>query len=284
MGEDRETNSDADAIATALAEGRRAWPGIDVGADELAEYVRARLEPVTTEASFTDRIDGLHTADLFLACACARGDTAAIESFRRAFNRDLAALFARPDSRGTDREDLVQKLFERLFVAEGGKPPRITEYRGRGSMRTWLRVVALRVRLNAERRVSDKEDGLASQAEQRLGDGVDPELDYLKAHYRDAFRKALADALGELSPADRNLLRLQLVHGLSATGIAGLHHVHRATAKRWLAAIRDRVLESTRSKLMDALRVESVELDSIMRLIGSRLEASVRRHLGETQA
>ncbi len=173
MGEDRETESDADAIATALAEDRRAWPGIDVGADELAEYVRARLEPVTTGATFSDRIDGLHTADLFLACACARGDTAAIESFRRAFNRDLAALFARPDSRGTDREDLVQKLFERLFVAEGGKPPRITEYRGRGSMRTWLRVVALRVRLNAERRVSDKEDGLASQAEQRLGDGVD---------------------------------------------------------------------------------------------------------------
>jgi RNA polymerase sigma-70 factor (ECF subfamily) len=283
MGEDRETKSDADAVAAALAEGRRAWPGVDVGADELAAYVRARLD-TPVEGALADQLDGLHTSDLFLACACARGDTAAIEAFGRAFKRDLAALFARPDARGTDREDLVQKLLERLFVAETGKPPRITEYRGRGSMRTWLRVVALRVRLNAERRVSDKEDGLASQAEQRLGDGIDPELDYLKAHYRDAFRKALADALAELSPADRNLLRLQLVHGLSATGIASLHHVHRATAKRWLAALRDRVLASTRSKLMDALRIESVELDSIMRLIGSRLEASVRRHLGETQA
>jgi RNA polymerase sigma-70 factor (ECF subfamily) len=271
---------DREQIASALAEARRAWPGVVVDSDSFVSYVEARVDD---ETSGGDVVERLHTTDLYLACACAAGDDAAIAAFRRTFDRDLAALFARPDSRGTDREDLVQKLLERLFVADGERPPRITEYRGRGSLRTWLRVVALRVRLNAERRISDKEDGLASQAEQRLGDGADPELDYLKAHYRGAFRAALAEALAELSPEDRNLLRLQLVHGLSATGIAGLHRVHRATAKRWLAAIRDRVLASTRSRLMDALRIEAGELDSIMRLIGSRLEASVRRHLGETQ-
>jgi RNA polymerase sigma-70 factor, ECF subfamily len=263
-----------DDLAAALEAGRRAWPEIELGAAELAEFLAPRLQLLP--------IDRVHVTDLYLACACARGDERAIAEFRRAFARDLDALFARPNARGVDREDLVQRLVVHLFVGEGDRPPRIVEYQGRGSLRTWLRVVALRVRLNAERRLSDKDDPLTSRAEAALHDEQDAELEFLKAHYRGAFRRALADALADLPASDRSLLRLQLVHGLSATGIADLYKVHRATAKRWLARVRDTVLSATRTRLQKELGVEHPELDSIMRLIGSRLEASVRRHLGTT--
>jgi RNA polymerase sigma-70 factor (ECF subfamily) len=184
-------------------------------------------------------------------------------------------------TRGSDPQDLRQQLDIRLFVAEGGAAPRIAEYRGVGSLRTWLRVVATRLLLNTGRRKTDRPEALTSRMEEALGDAQDVELEWLKERYRTAFRASLARALSDLPPSDRTLLRLCVVNGLSATGVAELYRVHRATAKRWLARIRGDVLAATREHLRATLHIESEELDSILGMIGSRLEASVRRCLAD---
>ena len=57
--------------------------------------------------------------------------------------------------------------------------------------------------------------------------------------------------------------------------------MHRATAKRWIARVRKTVHDTTRAKLRAALHIDSDELDSIMGLIESRLEASIHRVLGQ---
>lgn len=262
-------------IADAIARAREAWPRLDVDDATLSQWLRERIDPRTP-------IPRLHAGDLLLACACARGDAAALAAFHALFDNDLAAVFARSRARGTDVSDLRQLLDVHLFLADGDRPPRIAEYRGAGSLRTWVRVVATRITLNAGRRKSTRDDELTSQIERRLEEDGDLELDWLREHYRAAFRQALASALAELSPGDRSLLRLAVMHGLSATGIAAIYRVHRATAKRWIARVRELVYDSTRAKLLAALRIDGEELDSIMRLIDSRLEASVRRALATT--
>jgi len=266
-------------LAESLARARASWPGVEIPDEAFLAYADARVGTCDRDAW-----SRLHLEDLYLACGCARGDVHAITAFRTAYGRDLRAILAAPNVSGVDAEDLVQGVVVRLFAREGSAEPRIAEYAGRGTLRSWLRVVAVRTRLNVERRPGQHHDPLPSAADDRLHDGLDPELAYLKTHYREAFRSALAGALAELEPRERNLLRLQIVHGLSATGIAAVHHVHRATAKRWLAHARARVLESTRAGLKTSLRVETEELDSIMGLIDSRLDASVRRWLDDAPA
>lgn len=272
-----DTSPGADALADAIARARASWPRLEVDDDTLRAWLLARID----ERMGLDR---LHVGDLLLACACARGDAAALATFHTLFDGDLASVFARSRARGTDVSDLRQLLDVHLFLADGERPPRICEYRGAGSLRTWVRVVATRITLNVGRRKSAHDDELTSQVERRLGDDGDLELDWLREHYRAAFREALGAALAELSPADRSLLRLAVVHGLSATGVAAIYRVHRATAKRWIARVRGLVHDATRAKLLATLRIDGEELDSIMRLIDSRLEASVRRVLAVREA
>ncbi len=257
----------------------RAWPSVELDRPRFVAHVDARLQAAELDALTPER-----AADLYLACACSLAVDGAAACFRQYFEPLLRSQLRDSDASGIDAADLLQLVLAHVLVPAGHGPPRIAEYGGRGSLSAWLRVVARRVAQNARRNRRDLVESLPQRLEDRLADDLDPELDYLKAHYRAAFRAALATVLAQLSARERTLLRMQVVDGLSATGIATIFRVHRATAKRWLAEVRARVLADTRAQLMGELGVELHELDSIMRLIDSHLAVSVRRHLGETQA
>lgn len=257
---------------------RRAWPSVALTDDgfinALHERAVADLDPITA-------LTPLCTDDLYLACACARGDTAALAAFQRSYGGELANAFARLTTGGSDPEDLRQLLLTRLFVAADGRPPKIAEYSGRGSLRAWLKVVALRLRIDHERRKRDRRDGFTS--DDRLADfgaGDDPELAHLKHHYRAEFREAFTAALAVLTPEQRALLRLQAVEGLSATDIARIYNIHRATGKRWLADVRTHLVAETSRLLAARLGDRGIALASIVRLIRSDLDVSLCRQLG----
>lgn len=257
---------------------RRAWPGVALADEGFIEALHARAaadpDPIAALAP-------LCTDDLYLACASARGDTAALAAFQRSYGGELTHAFARLATGGSDPEDLRQLLLTRLFVAADGRPPKIVEYSGRGSLRAWLKVVALRLRIDHERRKRDRRDGFTS--DERLVDvsiGDDPELAHLKHHYRAEFREAFAAALALLTPEQRALLRLQAVEGLSATDIARIYNVHRATGKRWLADVRAHLVAETSRLLAARLGDRGIALASIVRLIRSDLDVSLCRQLG----
>ncbi|HWB80343.1 MAG TPA: sigma-70 family RNA polymerase sigma factor [Nannocystaceae bacterium] len=268
--------SEGEDFAALASEASAAWPELRLPEDRFVAYLRERIDPALPLAEQPLRA---HLGDLWLACGCAHGDSNAIAAFGARYGGELVRLFARPDRRGTDASDLVQGLLEHLFVRTPDRAPRISEYLGRGSLRTWLRVVALRLRINAERGRAGKEAALPTPAQAMLPDSWDFELEYVKERYRESFREAFGHAIAGLDARDRGLLRLHVVHGLSATAIAGVFGVHRATAKRWLASVREQLLERTRAQMAELARLDQRELDSVMGLIGSRLEASVRRFL-----
>ncbi|MEZ4401279.1 MAG: sigma-70 family RNA polymerase sigma factor [Kofleriaceae bacterium] len=259
------------ALAEACAAAAQAWPGVAVESAALVAALASRAAP-TVEAA----------VELALALGCARGDAAALAAFERAYLADVPAGLAHMRLDRALLDDVLQEVRTKLVVADGDGPPRIVGYAGLGKLRGLCQVMATRAALDRLRRAGrDRPDAaLATMA----APGDDPELAYLKAHYRDAFKAAFARAAAELDARDRNLLRLHHLGGVTLDQLAAMYGVHRATAVRWLADVRKRLLAGTRAGLRAALAVEPDELDSIMGLIGSRLEASVRRLLDSAPA
>lgn len=251
----------------------RAWPALAVDRAVLARLIAERVAP--------DRLDAAEPAaiELALARACALGDAAALAALEREYLAGIPAGLGHMKLPAAVVDDVVQLTRTRLLVAEAGATPRILDYAGQGKLRGLVQVVAARAALDhvrGQRRVAD-DDGLADLA--AVAD--DPELQYLKAHYRDAWKAAFTAAAAELDARDRNLLRLHHLSGVTLEQLASIYGVHRATVVRWLGDVRRRLLSGTRTRLGAALAVSSEELDSILALIGSRLEASVGRLLAD---
>jgi RNA polymerase sigma-70 factor (ECF subfamily) len=258
-------------VAAAVARGREAFPDVPLEDAAFGAWLAARVEP---DAAETARIE-----DLWLACASAGGDETAMSLVEtRCFPEVKAALgkMGLADDRIAEVKQGLRKL---LFVGDGGGP-RIAEYRGTGDLKAWLRVTAMRAALKLIRK-DGRETPASDDAvlEARAG-ADDPELQYMKAAYRAAFKTAFQEALDSLLPRERTLLKQQIVDGLGIDELGALHDVHRATAARWVASAREKLLTRTRRTFMLNARISSDECESIMRLVRSQLDVSLHRRLG----
>jgi len=258
------------ALAARCAEAAAALPDVAIDRVALARALATRTTPTT--------IDTCDAIELALALACAAGDRAALARFEAEYLRPVPAGLAHMRLDRAVIDDVVQRTRTRLLVAEPGTTARVVDYAGRGKLRGLVQVVATRLALDHTRAQprggADELDDLAAVAD-------DPELAFLKATYRDAWKAAFTAAVGELDARGRNLVRLHHLTGVTLEQLAAMYGVHRATAVRWLADARAQLLRGTRKRLAATLAVSSDEVDSILALIGSRLEASVGRLLGD---
>jgi RNA polymerase sigma-70 factor, ECF subfamily len=220
-----------------------------------------------TERAGGRALDERHVEDLYLAWACARGDSAALATFER----DIIPIVERALASFSDRNEVLQILRERMLVARPS-PATTTElgiaaYDGRAPLATWLRVCATRIGLRehvrAQRHESVDDDRLAE-----LAPGVpDPGLAYLRRLYGDSFRTAFDAAVASLAPRERNLLRMSVIDGLGIDQLAKIFHVHRSTVARRLELARETLVASTRERMRAELAISESELDSIMRVL-----------------
>jgi RNA polymerase sigma-70 factor (ECF subfamily) len=262
----------SEAVARFVAAASTAEPELALDEAAFAEHV-AKLE-----GSGATALDEASPADVALAWAAARGDARALAAIERRHMPAVRIAVARV--LGDDRaEDAMQQVRTKLFVREDG-PPRIAEYQGRGSLPGWLRVVAVRVALSL-RRKSKRAEGREASDEPliELAGPLDPELDHLKSRYRDELKAAFQSALAALSARDRNLLRMHFVERLTIDELGVMHHVHRATIARWIAALRERLFDATRDDLTRRLGVDRAEFDSLVALVRSQLDVSLHRFL-----
>ena len=260
------------ALASLLAAARVAFPSVKIEPDVFISHVAARIG---TDVPLIRALSPGACTDLYLACACAHGDTTALVIFDQTFLRDVTAALSRIDLGSTTLEDLRDHIRHRILIGEGGSLPRIAEYTGRGDLRGWLRVVAVREALGLLRRQKREERGILELAQLDPASG-DPELARIERLYREEFQSAFREALASLSPRERNLLRQHYQQGLGIDQLGVLYDIHRATAARWLARARDRLASGTRQRMRERLQVERGELDDILRLIQSRLEITLR--------
>ncbi len=167
-----------------------------------------------------------------------------------------------------------------LLVAKDGKPPGLVGYRGKGPLRGWVRITATRELIRqAKKRSREAPLEPDRELDAALGGHIDPTLDAMKAEYRSEFAEALRAAINDLDAEDRTLLRQQVVEGLSIDEVGAAFGVHRATAARWLSRARGALVGATHKRLAERLKVPVEEIDSVMRLVSSQLDASVVRML-----
>ena len=248
----------ADVISAAWQHGRDLHPGVQVDEAAFRAFVGDRS------------LDGRQLGDLYLACGLAQADPAAIATFERAtlpaVQRGLARMQA-------DHAELLQVLREQMLVKRG-----IVAYDGRAPLATWLRVCAARL---GQREANRQRRNVGDDSLDQLAPGVpDPELAYLRRHYGDQFRAAFAEAVAELAPRERNLLRHAVLDALSIDQIAAIYHVHRATAARQLKSAREALIAATRERMRVTLGVGPDELDSILRVLASMVDMTLRQVLG----
>jgi RNA polymerase sigma-70 factor, ECF subfamily len=265
-------------LAAAMASARAAWPAVQLDGAGFAAFVAERL---AGGAPASLSIERLCLADLALASACARGDGAAMQVLDRLVSEQIAVAAESARAGATVRDEAAQVVRTLLLVPRPERPPAILDYAGRGPLGGWLRITATRevVRLLRSTR---REVELGDELVDGSTTASDPVLSSLKVRYRCELADAFHTALAELGPRDRTLLRYQLVDSLTIDDIAAIYRVHRATAARWLARVREDLVEATRGLLAEKLGIADEEVQSVLRLVQSELNISVITHLQES--
>jgi RNA polymerase sigma-70 factor, ECF subfamily len=255
-----------------LRAARAAWPTVDLSSEQFTAHV-ARYVPAGEPLETALR--HMRTDDLYLACACALGNNKAILVFEQHCLNGIQNAISRYCDSADQVAEVKQRVRERALVGDAG-PPQIDRFSGRGDLRGWVRVIAVREAidmLRRSRRETPVDDDTLLHAFVTPGD---PELEHVKARYLEEFKHAFSHALRGLSARDQMLLRQHVIDGLTIDQLAAFYRVHRATAARNLQRARRAVLQATRERLASRLEVKPRELDSILRLIRSRLEVTLR--------
>lgn len=265
---------------TLLTTARAAWPAINLDEDKLAVFVGERLSGSELAAALA----AAPAADLMLAGACVAQEPSAHAAFDAVLGEVEAAGAAVGASR--DQVDEVKQVLRvQLLVAKDGKPPGLSGYRGKGPLRGWVRITAtrelIRHKKKAARNVSIDRSG-GRTLEGMLTSGRDPALEALKAEYRNEFAIALREAIELLGAEDRTLLRQSIVDDLSIDAIGVAYGVHRATAARWLTRARSALVAATHQRLAERLKLPVDQIESVIRLVQSKLDASMIRYLEES--
>jgi RNA polymerase sigma-70 factor (ECF subfamily) len=258
----------------AFEEGRDAWPGVDLPFETFLAHASVVVGS-TPDA-------GTYGPDLFLACACGTGNAVALRLLEERYLTPARGALQRMDSRRDFIDDVMQELRTKLLV---GPSPRIMHYGGRGPLLAWIRVTATRTAIDLLRATKPNPGLEAAGAEMLPLADLGAEVQMLREAYRDAFKEALAAALRDLSPKDRNLLRRHLVDQLTLDEIATPYGVHPATIARRLSALREEIAQSVRDRLASGHREAggSTSLESLAYAIRSEVHLSLAALLASGQ-
>ena len=260
------------AIAEALRAGSAQWPEITV---EPRAFAAAMARSFVDGPDSCAALAELHVADLYLAQACASGDTPAIEAFERTHGATIASSLRALRLADDVAADVAQDVREKLFV---GSPGKIATYSGRAALASWLRTIATRTAVAALRRRT--EHLLDDDELEALPSSHDtPDQQYFRATYHVEFKAAFDAALASLTDQQRSLLRQRFVEGLALEAIGERHGVHKTTAFRWLEEAQTLLTKRTHNAFQQRTRATVSEMRSIVRVLESNVELSLRRVL-----
>ena len=132
----------ARVLAATFERARAARPGIHL---DLAVFAAHVTRHVGAEPDVEAALASLHAEDLYLACACARGDAVALAMLEEELLGPAIAYARRAHGR-TDGvvDEAGQRLRMRLLVREPEREPQIASYPGRSPLGAWLRLAAVR--------------------------------------------------------------------------------------------------------------------------------------------
>ncbi|HLL05671.1 MAG TPA: sigma-70 family RNA polymerase sigma factor [Myxococcaceae bacterium] len=261
-------------LGALLDQARQAHPSLRFEPTAFMRHLAARL-PATGDAESS--LSTIRVDELLLAFACAQGDAAALAALDTHVLSRVREWIPKEDASFVS--EVQQRLRQRLLMPDGGNPPKISTFTGRGTLSQWARAVATRLAIDIKREATGNVPLDEAPADADALVGRDPEFSFIRSRYQEEFRHAFREALAALSPKERNLLRLHHVDNLSVDSVGTMYQTSRSTAARWIAQARERLLETTRSALADRLKLDAGELDSLLGLVRSHLDVSLHQLL-----
>jgi RNA polymerase sigma-70 factor (ECF subfamily) len=269
-------------LSDGLAAGRARCPSSKLDASHWLTLVAGKLDPAE---GLGRSLEGVHLDELFIVAGCVVKDRHCLEEFERFYGGIVSGAVARLGVDADARDEVTQEVMAGLLVSPDGEPPKLASYSGRGSLGSYLKVIATRAALRRKRRRRPESPPADSVLIERCGDTPDdPELEHVRRRYAPEFRQALEQAFGELRSEQRTLLRMYVTDGLTLTELATLHEVNASTVSRWLARIREGLLDSARSHISEALELRPSEYESLHKVMGTDLHVSVERLLAEERS
>jgi RNA polymerase sigma-70 factor, ECF subfamily len=262
-------------LAAGLAAAQTEWPGLAIAPARFSSELARRLAATATP----ELLGQLRYADVYLAIGCAAGDERAIKACEDAVLSQVNIAGKHVRATADQIAEVRARVQRILFVDEPTRPAATSEFAGRGDIRGYVRVIATRelIRLvNRERREVHVDDETMFDA---LVPAGDPALSMMRERYRGDVDQAMRTALASLDDRSRALLRYSLIDGWSIDRIGKLYGVHRATAARWIAETRELLGERIRETLAARLAMATADVDSIVRLVQSRVDMSLERLL-----
>lgn len=215
---------------------------------------------------------------LVLACGLFHHEPEALRSFESRVIPRVRAALQKLGAGEAELDEHLQATRARLLVENGGA--RLKLYRGQGSFESFAITTAVRSYTDAHRGPQQKargdDDALAA-----LPATMDLERQLARSGQSAFFAQAFREALEQLSPRDRALLKLNLVDGASIDELAPLYQVSRATVARWLAASRQLLRAGTLERLAARTRLQGEELDGLLASLESGFDVSLRRFVTE---
>ncbi|MCY1073039.1 RNA polymerase subunit sigma-70 [Archangium lansingense] len=254
---------------------RAAWPTLKFPAEAFVRHLARHLPA----GKSSEVMHILHGADLYLACACATGEPSALGAFEQHILRHIPARLGALSPSMV--EEVLQVLRERLLVGSEGTPPKLESYGGRGPLLTWVGIIAARIagelvkRNGRELLVTEPPEAFA-----RMLASGNPEHELLREDARQHLIEVLQKAVEALSEQERTLLRLHHFHGLTMDRLALMYGDSRSGMARKVASARELLLERVRMELASRLKQDSLATESLLGLVRSQLDISLRRMLG----
>jgi RNA polymerase sigma-70 factor (ECF subfamily) len=211
--------------------------------------------PEAPQTEIEEFFDALRADDLCLVAACERGDSAAWEDLVNRFSPTVRSAARSAAGNEDAAEDLAQSIWAELHGlrerADGRPAGKLGYYSGRGSLGGWLRAVVAQLAVDQHRKtarlVQTEEDAeldrLANDAEaageslHMADNAANPEDDLLNRRTARDVEAALSQAVGELAPEDRLLVKLYYFDNLRLREIGLMLGFHEATASRRLARL-----------------------------------------------
>ncbi|MBA3715137.1 MAG: sigma-70 family RNA polymerase sigma factor [Pyrinomonadaceae bacterium] len=246
------------AVAQLLA---RADDTHALDAEAVMPRVRASLDkyllrdyPDASPREVEQFIERLHADDLMLVVACERGDEAAWSGLMERYRSTVLSAARGASASESEAAELAQSVWAELYGLRerpDGRPAgKLAYYSGCGSLGGWLRAVVGQMGVDRHRRssrlVQTEEaadfDRLAGEARAdedgiRGQPALDPEQALARTEAAQSVHAALAQALGELAPEDRLLVKLYYFDGLRLREAGAVLGVHEATASRRLTRV-----------------------------------------------
>jgi RNA polymerase sigma-70 factor, ECF subfamily len=267
------------ALLGALQQAQAAWPSVSLDRRAWTRF----LGSLAPQGGASDEawLCTTYVADLYIAFACASGDSCAVTQLEQRYAHEVNAALARAGVGGESSEEVLQKLWSRLFVGTRSSPPRIATYSGRGPLAKWLKVAAIRLAVGEYRKAHASPERATDQdvLEQLAPTTSEPEIAYVRARYRTAFEQALKQALMALTPQQRTLLRLYYIDSIGLERLGALNHVHGSTISRWLARARATLLQDATRRVRASIHLSDAEFESLLGDIRSGLHLSLAQLL-----